>query len=68
MSLDDICNQLMKNINNNYIRDYFITNLLLVGYNPDEKHYPQKYKLNDELIYEITEGFPKLIKKMCIVQ
>ena len=61
ISLDEIIKDLLNLLeNNNFIRDFFLGNLVLLGYDFEENKYNKKFIFNDFSTYEVLDDFPKI--------
>ena len=60
-SVDEMVDELLNLLNkNNFVRDFFLGNLVLLGYDFEESKYNKKFMVNDFSIYEVLDDFPKI--------
>jgi len=61
ISLDQMVDRLLSLLDkNNFVRDFFLGNLVLLGYDFEENKYDKKFIFNDLSVYEVLDDFPKL--------
>ena len=61
VSLDEIVKEFLDLLDkNNFVRDFFLGNLVMLGYDFEEFKYDKKFIFNDLSIYKVTDNFPKI--------
>lgn len=61
ISLDKMVKELLNLLDkNNFARDFFLGNLVLLGYDFEENKYNKKFIFNDLSVYEVLDDFPKI--------